>query len=42
MEIQNLPTLQTVSKVLPRLSLSPKVATDIKVHPSGTNYTIYI
>lgn len=37
MEIQNPPTLQTISKVLARSSLSSKVATDINVHPSVTN-----
>lgn len=41
MEIQNPPALQTISKVLPGSSLSPKMATDINVHLSVTNYTTY-
>lgn len=40
-EIQSSPTLQTISKVLPRLSLSPNVTTDINVHPSVTNRMTY-
>lgn len=42
MEIQNPPTLETISRVLPRLSLSLNVTTDIYVHPSVTNCMTYI
>lgn len=41
-KIQSPPSLQTISKVLPRSSLSPNVTTDSNVHPSVTNHMTYL